>query len=279
MKTVSSNATAVDSEATKAMLDRLATRAMGMTGADVERFVREARLKARREKRAIRYEDLEAAIRSNRPELSQDLRWRFAVHEAGHALVHHVLKLGSIHGINIDTANGGGYSELGFSASGSDTLSYRENILAMMMAGRAAEQIVIGNVSAGSAGSDDSDLARATTLALAIERSLGFGAVHPLLYRKDNDPTAVLDGNPELSARIHVRLEKALERAGTIIGKHRSELNDLAKALFKERVLDGKVVRDIFSTSGNLKPENIIILSIDKGYLSMVRGSTDNHTM
>ncbi|MBW9075783.1 ATP-dependent Zn protease [Agrobacterium deltaense] len=244
MKAVSNNATAVDSEATKAMLDRLATRAMGLTGADVERFVREARLKARREKRAIRYEDLEAAIRRDRPQLPQDLRWRFAVHEAGHALVHHVLKLGSIRGINIDTANGGGYSELVFSAAGSDTLSYQENILAMMMAGRAAEQIVIGDVSAGSAGSEDSDLARATILALAIERSLGFGAVHPLLYRNDKDPTTVLDANPELAARIHVRLEKALERAGAIIGKHRNKLNDLAKALFEERALDGRAVRD-----------------------------------
>ncbi|MGP4751506.1 ATP-dependent Zn protease [Agrobacterium pusense] len=229
-----------------AILRRLATRAMGLTGADIERIVREARLKARRDKRAIRYEDLEAAILRDRPQLPQDLRWRFAVHEAGHALVHHVLKLGSIHGINIDTANGGGYSELGFSASGSDTLSYREKILAMMMAGRAAEQIVIGNVSAGSAGSDDSDLARATILALAIERSLGFGAVHPLLYRNDKDPTTVLDANPELAARIHVRLEKAVERAGAIIGKHRSKLNDLAKALFEERALDGRAVRDIF---------------------------------
>ena len=66
----------------------------------------------------------------------------------------------------------------------------------MLMAGRAAQQIVVGKVSAGSAGSDESGLARATKMALAMERSLGFGAIQPLLYRDDKDPTAVLDGIP-----------------------------------------------------------------------------------
>ncbi len=71
------------------ILRRLATRAMGLTGADIERIVREARLKARRGKRAISYEDIEEGIRGNRPPVPYDLRWRFAFHEAGHAVVHH----------------------------------------------------------------------------------------------------------------------------------------------------------------------------------------------
>ena len=83
----------------------------------------------------------------------------------------------------------------------------------MLMAGRAAQQIVVGKVSAGSAGSDESGLARATKMALAMERSLGFGAIQPLLYRDDKDPTAVLDGNPDLAARIHAGLERAFARA------------------------------------------------------------------
>ena len=172
-------------EAAVSLLKRLATRAMGLTGADIERIVRQARLKARREKRSIRYEDLEDGIRMDRPQVPYDLRWRFAIHESGHAVVHHALRLGPIHGLNIDAPGGGGYSQLGFTASGSDTLGYREDMLAMFMAGRAAEQIVVGKVSAGSGGSDDSDLARATKMALAMERSLGFGAIQPLLYRDD----------------------------------------------------------------------------------------------
>lgn len=147
-----------------------------------------------------------------RPQLPHDLRWCFAVHEAGHAVVHHVLRLGPIHGLTIDTPEGGGYSQLGFTASGSDTLGNREDMLAMLMAGRAAEQIVVGSVSAGSGGTEDSDLARVTKLALLMERALGFGAVHSLLYRDDRSTTAVLDGNSDLAVRIYTRLEKALAR-------------------------------------------------------------------
>ncbi|MDH0116918.1 ATP-dependent Zn protease [Rhizobium pusense] len=230
-------------EAAVSLLKRLATRAMGLTGADIERIVRQARLKARREKRSIRYEDLEDGIRMDRPQVPYDLRWRFAIHESGHAVVHHALRLGPIHGLNIDVPGGGGYSQLGFTASGSDTLGYREDMLAMLMAGRAAEQIVVGKVSAGSAGSDESDLARATKMALAMERSLGFGAIQPLLYRDDKDPTIVLDGNPDLAARIHARLEKAFARAVEIVNENRDKLDALTNALFDAQALDGEAVR------------------------------------
>jgi cell division protease FtsH len=77
--------------ASNPILKRLATRAIGLTGADIERIVGQASLKARREKRPLRFEDLEAGVRMDRPAMPYDLRWRFAVHEAGHAIVHHVL--------------------------------------------------------------------------------------------------------------------------------------------------------------------------------------------
>tara|TARA_R110002020_G_scaffold58412_2_gene160156 strand:+ start:5160 stop:5921 length:762 start_codon:yes stop_codon:yes gene_type:complete len=230
------------------ILHRLATRAMGLTGADVERIVRQARLQARRDKRPIRFEDLEEGIRMDRPQLPYDLRWRFAIHEAGHAVVHHALNLGPIHGINIDTASGG-YSQLGFTATGSDTLGYHEDLLAMLMAGRAAEQIVTGMVSSGSGGADHSDLARATRLGLAMERSLGFGSVQPLLYREDKDPAAVLDAHPDLAARVHARLERALARATEVLHGKRARLDALVTALFDGQVLDGTSVNTILNSA------------------------------
>ena len=232
----------------QSVLKRLGTRAMGLTGADVERIVREARQVARRQKRPMRCQDLEDGIRMHRPQLPHDLRWRFAVHEAGHAIVHHVLKLGSIQGITIDMPDGG-YSLLAFQRSGSDTLSYREDLLAMLMAGRAAEQIVFCSVSVGSAGAEDSDLGRATGLALAMERSLGFGAVQPLLYRDDKDPTPVLDAHPDLAARVHARLEKALGKAMDLLNGNREQLDRLTAVLFEHQVLDGEAVRDILNES------------------------------
>lgn len=252
MIATSNNTNAAPSDI-QAVLSRLATRTMGLTGADIERIVRQARLKARREKRSIRYQDLEDGIRMDRPQVPYDLRWHFAIHEAGHAVVHHALRLGPIHGLNIDAPAGGGYSLLGFTASGSDTLGYREDMLAMFMAGRAAEQIVVGSVSAGSGGADDSDLDRATKMALAMERSLGFGTVQPLLYRHDRNPTTVLDANPDLAARIHARLEKALARASDILTDNRDRLDRLTAALFKAQALDEEAVSRILG--GGEQPE------------------------
>ncbi|MDH2091669.1 ATP-dependent Zn protease [Rhizobium pusense] len=229
-----------------AILRRLATRAMGLTGADIERIVREARLKARRSKRAIGYEDIEDGIRGHRPPVPYNLRWRYAFHEAGHAVVHHALDLGPVRGLNIDTGEGG-YNLVGFHAWATDTRDWYENMLTMLMAGRAAEQLVLKRVSSGSGGTDDSDLARATRLAFDMERTLGFGSEHPLLYRPHRDPGTVLDRDPELAARVHGRLEAALGRAAAILRRRRPTFNALAKALLEAHAMDQTAVMDVLA--------------------------------
>lgn len=236
-----------------AILRRLATRAMGLTGADIERIVREARLKARRGKRAIRYEDIEEGIRGHRPPVPYNLRWRYAFHEAGHAVVHHALDLGPVRGLHIDTGEGG-YNLVGFHVWATDTRDWYENMLTMLMAGRAAEQLVLKRVSSGSGGTDDSDLARATRLAFDMERTLGFGSEHPLLYRPHRDPGAVLDREPGLAALVHARLEAALDRATAIL-KRRPTFHALASALFEAQAMDEKAVLQIL-TDGDLSPQS-----------------------
>ncbi|OCP37065.1 ATP-dependent Zn protease [Ensifer sp. LC163] len=229
-----------------AILRRLATRAMGLTGADIERIVREARLKARRGKRAIQYEDIEDGIRGDRPPVPYNLRWRFAFHEAGHAVVHHALDLGPVRGLNIDTGQGG-YNLVGFHIWATDTRDWYENMLTMLMAGRAAEQLMLKRVSAGSGGADDSDLARATRMAFDMERTLGFGAEHPLLYRPHRDPDEVFGREPELAARVHGRLEAALDRAAAILRRRRPTFHALAKALFNAQAMDEAAVLQILT--------------------------------
>lgn len=223
------------------VLERLATRAMGLTGADIERIVRQARLKARREKRSIRYDDIEEGIRLDRPPVPYDLRWRFAVHEAGHAVVHHALDLGPIHGLNIDTGKGG-YNLLGFNPSGSDTVEWYSKMLAVLMAGRAAEALILKRVSGGSGGSDDSDLARATRIALDMERTLGFGEEYPLLYRASRNPADVLDADPQVATRVHLRLERGQEAATAVLLERQVAFEGLVRALFDAQALDGDQV-------------------------------------
>jgi ATP-dependent Zn protease len=241
--------TAAKDQPQNPLLRRLATRAMGMTGADIERIVREARLKARREKRAVSIADLEIGMRLSRPHQSPAMAKMKAVHEAGHALVHHVLGIGPIVGVTIDSGNGA-YGNLGFRADRADALSMAKDTIAMLMAGRAAEIIVFGKPGAGAGGTDDSDLARATNLAVSIERTWGLGEDLPLLYRPSKNNTVVLDHDRELATRIHARLEQGQERAGEIIARHRSALDALAAELVEALALEGADVGRILEQAG-----------------------------
>lgn len=225
-------------------LRRLATRAMGLTGADIERIVREARLKARREKRRLTYADIEAGIRGHRLPVPYDVRWRLAIHESGHAVVHHALHLGAIMGLTIDTKEGG-HNTLAFATSTPDTEDWYGRLLAMLMAGRAAELIVLKTVSGGSGGAEQSDLARATRIAVDMEQALGFGGRHPLLYLEHKNPTAILSRDADLAERVHRRLEFAQARATEVIIENRRAFDRLVRALFDAQALDGQAAMDI----------------------------------
>lgn len=227
-------------------LRRLATRAMGLTGADIERIVRHARLKARRQKREMTYADIEAGIRGHRPSVPYNVRWRLAVHEAGHAVVHHALRLGTIQGISIDHPDGGS-NIVSFAGSGPDTEDWYNRLLALLMAGRAAELLLFKGASAGSGGAEHSDLARATRIALDMEQSLGFGGNLPLIYLHHRHPAPVLSADPDLAARVHQRLELGQARATEVLMENRLAFDRLVRALFDAEVLDGDAVMAILT--------------------------------
>jgi ATP-dependent Zn protease len=231
------------------LLRRLAARAMGMTGADIERIVREARLNARRERRVMTLEDIETGLRLHRPRPSPEKLMRNAVHEAGHALIHHVLGLGLIDGVTAESGKGA-FGSLGFTLDRADTRGWVDDVLTMFLAGRAAELVILGEVTAGAGGAPDSDLARATEVALALERTDGLGSDLPLLYRPSANSTAVLDHDRDLARRVHAHLERAQARAGEIITRHRAALEALAAALVEAQALEGAEVVRILEAAG-----------------------------
>ncbi|MFU0504606.1 ATP-dependent metallopeptidase FtsH/Yme1/Tma family protein [Pseudaminobacter sp. NGMCC 1.201702] len=227
-----------DGAAGDAVLRTLALKARGMSGADVERLVREARQKARRERRQLVFSDVFDILASARPERTQALRWCMAVHEAGHAVARLVLDLGHITSIGID-GPAGGYTEGKTATTGAETEAVFDGLLAVSLAGRAAEEELLGCVSAGAGGSPDSDMGKATTLALAMETELGFAGTWPLLYRHADNQSALLAYNPLLAEQVNARLETAYARARDLIRRNEDAVRLLADAMMQHDALEG----------------------------------------
>lgn len=220
----------------------LALLAFGKTGADVERLVREVRRTARRSGRTMNWSDLDTALRSGQENMSADFRRRAAVHEAGHALVYTRTGVAEVQSASIGLHNIGMVATVMNSAL-AQTETWLMNKIACILAGRAAELIVIGEVVAGGGGADESDLARGTAMALAAETSLGFSEHQPMLYRSATMGTSELTLDRQLAERVHRRLEHAEEIARKIIEESRHALDEVVARLEAVSILSGDEVR------------------------------------
>ncbi|WP_296644923.1 AAA family ATPase [Roseinatronobacter sp.] len=216
-------------------LTGLAAQASGMSGADIAGLVRSARARARRAKRPLTCDDLSATLRDLRPPVSPELQWQIAVHEAGHALT------GAATGIArpqmLAIQGGGGVTQQSLLRR-----SQRRNEIADTLAndlgGRAAEILIFGEPSGGAGGDANSDLARATQAAAALELSWGLG--QDLIWL--GDPEGVLARlrlEPLLRARVEARLQAAQARALRIVDTNRAVLDQMATALLRTGVLTG----------------------------------------
>ncbi|WP_198402479.1 hypothetical protein [Rhodobacter sp. CZR27] len=108
--------------------------------------------------------------------------------------------------------------------------------LAYAMAGRAAERLVLGEVSGGAGGPPESDLAQATRIALSLDMLLGLGAHGPVWCNTALD-TVLRD--TEARERVRARIEAAEASAEAILGERMNLLQDMARALAQERLLRG----------------------------------------
>lgn len=222
----------------------LAVLALGRTGADIERLVREARQVARRQKRALTWTDIKHALRGDRKPMSDALLWRICIHEAGHAIAWTLFEVGEVISVMI------GGDELGqvMTRRFEDvptTEDWLMKTIACLLAGRVAELVAFGNVVAGAGGGDNSDLAKATTLALAAETTFGFSDDRPLLYRNQTGNLDLLSLDRDLAARVNERLISAEAMARTLLEARRTELTEVARRLKGRGVIEGADVLDV----------------------------------
>jgi ATP-dependent Zn protease len=222
----------------------LARLAVGRSGADIERTDREARRSARRAGRSLEWDDLAHALCAARLYRPEPLRWRMAVHEAAHALVHLVVGSGNLSIISIEADNGG-IVRVEPQAHVPETEASIMAQIVVRLAGRAAEEIVFGDPVVGSGGSSESDLAIATELAIMLETSLGFGSYQRLVYRDVSDRSHILTLDARLAAAVHQRLEACYEQARAILKTEGEPHLWLAKTLLHHGVLEGAELAEV----------------------------------
>jgi cell division protease FtsH len=248
--------------------DAVAALTPGFTGADLANVVNEAALRAtRRGATAVAMEDFTGAIerivagleKKNRL-LNPRERTVVAYHEMGHALVARVLP-GSdpVHKVSIIPR---GIGALGYTIQRPTEDRYLmtreelENKIAVLLGGRAAEQLVFAHLSTGAA----DDLAKATDIArnmvtrYAMLPELGhvtyesepasfLGIVQPgMVSRSYSEATA-----REIDSGVREIVERNFERARAILVANRRVLDTAAERLLAKETLDQKELAAAFA--------------------------------
>jgi cell division protease FtsH len=207
----------------------LALASAGGTGADVVCWTRRAHSRARRECRELRLEDLLDEIRNGRNALSPSLRRTIAFHESGHLVAGLALRAFAPHTLSI--SDEGGFTRAEISIENLQTLRDIENVIVMLLAGRACEEEFLGlaGVTAGASGDDDSDLAKATRAASAIELKLGLGRLGPIYFNEQAAEMMLHD--KEVLAAVRARLLACMARARKLIKANRGTIELVAGRL------------------------------------------------
>jgi cell division protease FtsH len=238
-------------------LEQVAALTPGFTGADLANLVNEAALLAtRRRASAVTLVDFTAAFerivagleKKNRL-LNPKERRVVAYHELGHALVALTLPgVDPVHKVSIIPR---GVGALGYTLQRPIedrflmTTEELEHKMAVLLGGRAAEELVFGEISTGAA--DDlirvTDIARSMATRYGMDPTLGQAA-----YETDRGNFLGLpsegggrrfseDTAREIDVAVRARLERAYQQALEILKKRRTELEALARKLLEKETL------------------------------------------
>lgn len=220
-------------------LDRLADQMMGRTGAELTALVRDARTRARSEGKPFSAEYVQAAADAVQPPITADLLWRVCVHESGHLVAGHVFGLPPATSARVAPTGG----EVVRPATPSLTRDSLRAYLCAVLAGRAAEEVLLGDISSGGGTGASSDLAQATKLVIEAECGLGFGPT--LTWVPPDTPYSLL--TETLRQRIEASLQAAQTEASAAMDRHRNAVERVAGVLSERRELDAAQIADLLS--------------------------------
>ena len=223
--------------APEADLTTVARHTAGLTGADLANICNEAAIAAgRRDATTIAQHDFDVALErvvaglQQRRVVTEKEKRILAYHEAGHALMSHLV--GDPQPVQKVTIVSRGRA-LGYTLNTPQEDRYLHtkeelfDLLKVLLAGRAAEQVVFGRITNGAA----NDLERATDIARAMIFEFGMGdGVTSRTMRADN--YALSEETKRVRDDEQGRLtDSAYEEAKRLIGKHRAALDRISAAL------------------------------------------------
>jgi cell division protease FtsH len=219
-----------------ANLSSLAVASVGMTGADVEQIVRVGRRRARTFKRALLLEDLLAVLGEALKDMPGEYLERIAIHEAGHAIV--AVLLGVSRNVNVSLVHPGSGRAATFLEPQLEAVTRKvvKRRMAVALAGRAAEKVLLGDVAAGSGGPEGCDLELATRMACAAVSQWGLSSRY-LGWIVSCDPDQVMVSHPDLAEEVQIMIARAYARSRVLIREHQHQVRAVACALLKRRAL------------------------------------------
>ncbi|HKB09722.1 MAG TPA: ATP-dependent zinc metalloprotease FtsH, partial [Vicinamibacterales bacterium] len=241
----------------------VAARTAGFAGADLANLVNEAALlAARNDKPAVTMKDFDAAIDrliaglEKKRVMSTKEREIVAYHESGHAIVASVLPgLDPVHKISIVQR---GFGALGYTMQlplEDRYLMTRGDLysqLAVLLGGRTAEEIALGEISTGA----QNDLQRATDIARAMVTEFGMSDELGAINYDGNKRAKFLDipmpqergiyaeqTAQKIDAEIKRILTDAHDKAREILTSYRGKLESVTRRLLDIEVMEGEELR------------------------------------
>jgi cell division protease FtsH len=234
-------------------LARIAATTPGMAGADLANLVNEASLTAaRRDHTVVQQADFTDSLErillgaERKVVMTEADRRRTAYHEAGHAIVG-MLTPGADPVRKVSIIPRGSALGVTFSAPDSDRFNYLEPEIRakikVSLGGRAAEEVVLGDISTGA----ESDLDQLTGLARQMVGRWGMSdAIGPLALLPRDGSGGPFGGGPELSPETQRLIDdemrrvvlEAYEQVVELLQDNRNRLDDLAQALLEHETLD-----------------------------------------
>jgi cell division protease FtsH len=228
----------------------------GFSGADLANLLNEATIAATRDNAEavsrphVEYARDKILMGAERHGFMMDEEERYAtaVHEAGHVAVGLGVKHGDpIHKVSILPRG----RALGVTQSlpERDRLmkkkEYLEDQIAMLLGGRAAEQILLETMTAGAS----NDIERAVEIARKMVAEFGMSPLGPIHLGKPEDPRSqtLLDRVEHATNDI---INEQMRRACEIVEAQRGSIANLVAGLMERDTLDSDEIRDSFGLNG-----------------------------